>query len=78
MGELSDQERERAYQNLVRRWLPELLAVFLRSVRDPALAYDLVTETLATARLKWEYAPDGDEAVGWLLRLGTRVLGHRL
>jgi hypothetical protein len=56
------------------RWLAETVAVFLRAVRDPALAYDLATETLAAARLRWSSAPDGHERVAWLLELGADVL----
>ena len=74
MGGLSDQQRQIAYETFVSRWLAPLVAVFLRAVRDPALAYDLATETLAAAHLKWESAPPGDEAVDWALRLGTDVL----
>ncbi len=62
------------FELFAERWFTSLLTVFLRSVRYPALAYDLTTETLATARLRWESAPTGDEAVSWLLRLGGKVL----
>jgi hypothetical protein len=74
MGELLAQPEERDYEVFVRRWLAPLVAVFLRAVRDPALAYDLATETLAAARIQWELAPPGDGAVEWVLGLGTRVL----
>jgi DNA-directed RNA polymerase specialized sigma24 family protein len=74
MGELSDQRRERDYEAFVGRWLPQLVAVFLRAVRDPALAYDLATETLAAARVQWELAPAGGETLEWVLRLGMQVL----
>lgn len=73
MGEASD-HAQREYELFASRWFARLVAVFLRSVRDPALAYDLATETLAAARLKWESAPTGHEAVGWLLWLGVGVL----
>jgi hypothetical protein len=74
IGDLSHQRHENDYEAFVSRWLAQVVAVFLRAVRDPALAYDLATETLAAARLQWELAPTGDEAVGWLLRLGAHVL----
>jgi hypothetical protein len=74
MGELSDQRRQADYEAFVVRWLAPLVAVFLRAVRDAALAYDLATETLAAARLRWDVAPPGDEAVQWALGLGTDVL----
>jgi predicted RNA polymerase sigma factor len=74
MGELSGQRLEQSFEAFVARWLRELVAVFLRAVRDPALAYDLATETLAAARLQWESAPVRDETVGWVLQLGAHVL----
>ena len=74
MGELSDQPCEDHYEAFVSRWLAPLVAVFLRAVRDPALAYDLATETLAAARFQWEFAPPGDTGVAWALRLGAKVL----
>jgi predicted RNA polymerase sigma factor len=73
MAELPDQFTE-DFQLFAARWLGELLAVFLRAVRDPALAYDLATETLAAARLRWTSAPDGPERVAWLIGLGGDVL----
>lgn len=74
MGELSHQWAEMGYETFVSLWLAPLVAVFLRVVRDAALAYDLVTETLATAHTEWEAAPPGDAAVEWVLRLGAHVL----
>jgi len=74
MGEVSDQRPETAYVTFVVHWLAPLVAVFLRVVRDPALAYDLATETLASAHLRWDTAPSGDAGVEWVLRLGARVL----
>jgi hypothetical protein len=74
MGELSDQWPETGYEPFVSLWLAPLVAVFLRAVREPALAYDLATETLAAAHLRWD-APRSEEAdVEWVLRLGARVL----
>jgi hypothetical protein len=74
MGELPAQPEERDYEVFARRWLAPLVAVFLRAVRDPALAYDLATETLAAARIEWELAPPCDRAVEWVPGLGTSVL----
>ncbi len=75
MGELSDQRHDPGtFEPFAGRWLAPLVAVFLRSVRHPALAYDLATETLAAAWLRWDIAPSGDEAVEWLLRLAAHVL----
>jgi hypothetical protein len=77
MGELSDQRPERPgtdYEAFVSDWLAPLVAVFLRAVRDAALAYDLATETLAAARLQWRTAPSGEAGVEWVLRLGASVL----
>lgn len=74
MGQVPDQRPEMEYEAFVSRWLAPVVAVFLRVVRDPALAYDLATETLAAAHLRWESAPSGDAGVEWVLRLGTQVL----
>jgi hypothetical protein len=73
MADLPDHSQSE-YELFASRWFARVVAVFLRSIRDPALAYDLATETLAAARLRWESAPSGDEAVDWLLRLGAGVL----
>lgn len=74
MGDLPDQRPGIEYAAFAARWLAPLLAVFLRAIRDPALAYDLATETLATARVQWGSAPSGDASVEWVLRLGASVL----
>jgi hypothetical protein len=74
MGELSDQRPKGDYEAFVSQWLAPLVAVFLRAVRDAALAYDLATETLAAAHFQWGSAPSGDAGVGWVLRLGAHVL----
>ena len=74
MGELSDQQHGTDYRAFAAYWLAPLVAVFLRAVRGPALAYDLATETLAAARLRWEFAPSGNARAAWLLRLGASVL----
>ena len=65
MGAVSD-HAGRDYQLFASNWFVPLVAVFLRSVLEPALAYDLATETIAAARLQWDSAPVGDEAVDWL------------
>jgi hypothetical protein len=74
VGEVSDQRPGMGYETFVSQSLAPLVAVFLRVVRDAALAYDLATETLAAARLRWESAPCGEARVEWVLRLGSKVL----
>lgn len=74
MGELADQSSDIGYQAFVAQWLAPLVAVLLRAVRDPALAYDLATETLAAGRLRWESAPSGDAGVEWVLHLAAQML----
>jgi hypothetical protein len=74
MGDLSDQRPETGYETFVSLWLAPLVAVLLRAVRDPALAYDLATETLAAAHVQWQSAPSGEAGVEWVLRLGAQVL----
>ncbi len=73
MGGVSGHTQE-DYELFAGRWFAQVVAVFLRSVPEPALAYDLATETFAAGLLQWNSAPDGDESVGWLLRLGAGVL----
>lgn len=73
MPELPDQSAD-DFHLFATRWLAETVAVFLRAVRDPALAYDLATETLAAARLRWSSAPEGEDRVAWLLEVGAAVL----
>jgi hypothetical protein len=74
MGRLSDKSRQPDYEAFVSAWLAPLVGVFLRAVRDAALAYDLATETLAAAHVQWESAPCGEAGVEWVLRLGAGVL----
>lgn len=62
------------YRRFAARWMAEIVAVFLRAIREPALAYDLATETMAAARLRWSSAPADCERVAWLLELGADVL----
>lgn len=75
MGEVSDRPRS-GYELFAARRLTPIVAVFLRATRDPALAYDLATETLATARIQWDAAPYGDEAVAWALDLASDLLAR--
>ena len=74
MGGLSDHRSETGYETFVSQWLAPLVAVFLRVAHDAALAYDLTTETLAAARLRWQSAPPGDAAVEWVLQLGAEIV----
>jgi hypothetical protein len=77
MGGLVDQGAGRPdFRSFAARWFAALVAVFLRSVRDPVLAYDLATETLATAHLNWEFAPDSELAADWVLCLAAGVLAE--
>jgi len=73
MGEQSDKSAM-ALEMIAARCFTSLVAVLLRSVRDALLAYDLATETLATARLHSDAAPDQDETLAWLLELAAGVL----
>lgn len=74
MGGLPDEPGQTDYGAFVERWYVEVVAVFLRAVRHPVLAFDLATETLAVAHLQWELAPAGEDALAWALRLGGDVL----
>ncbi|HEY5262107.1 MAG TPA: hypothetical protein VIJ33_08335 [Solirubrobacteraceae bacterium] len=75
MGELSD-HAQRDFERFAATWLAPLVAVLLRAVHDPALAYDLATETLAAARSRWDPtdANENDDRSAWLIALGGSVL----
>jgi len=73
MGEVSADAQE-GWESFGRRWMSPLVMIFLRCVRDSALAYDLATETLAAARTAWIQPPAGDEGGVGLLQLGARTL----
>ncbi len=73
MGELSDHPPG-DFELFAMRWLPGVVAVFIRAARDPALAYDLATETVATGRVRWRSVPARLEPLAWLLELGADVL----
>jgi hypothetical protein len=73
MGDVSDHPKS-DLERFATRWLTPIIGIFLRATRDPALAYDLATETLAAARIQWQSAPGGDQAVAWILDLGAEVL----
>ena len=73
MAELTDQPTD-DFERFATRRLALVVAVFLRAAREPALAYDLATETLAAARLRWETAPAPAERTAWLLEIGATVL----
>ncbi len=75
MGEISDQHvGQPEFSSFTRRWFAPVLAVLVRTVRSPALAYDLATETFATAHIQWDLAPEGELAVEWVLQIGADVL----
>lgn len=53
--------------------LATVIAVFVRAVRDPALAWDLAAETMASAALAWGTFAAGSR-LAWVLEHGRRVL----
>jgi len=53
--------------------LPTVILVFVRAVRDPALAWDLAAETMAAAARSWDTSSGGSR-LEWVLDLGRRVL----
>ena len=75
MSESSDRQAT-DYERFAKRWMTALVAVLLRAVREPVLAYDIATEALATARLRWSSAPEDPERLAWLIQLGTVVLAQ--
>jgi hypothetical protein len=73
VGELSAGEHK-DLEAFARRWLVVVVVLLVRVVREPALAYDLATEAVASARLRWESAPEGDDRAGWLLGISAEIL----
>jgi hypothetical protein len=55
------------FDAFVARWLAPIVAVLLRVVHDPVLAFDLTTESLAAARVTWPQTPDADDRLALLL-----------
>jgi hypothetical protein len=55
------------------RNLATLVFAFVRTVKDPTLAWDLAAETMATAALAWSAFPGGSR-MAWVLEHGRRVL----
>lgn len=53
--------------------LATVIAVFVRVVRDPALAWDLAAETMASAAVAWGTFAAGSR-MAWVLEHGRRVL----
>jgi hypothetical protein len=60
MSASRDEAREE-WDDFGRRHLALLVAVLLRVVGDPAIAFDLAIETLATLRRRWSECPADDE-----------------
>lgn len=73
MGELSP-NTEADWESFGRRWLTPLVAILVRTVHEPALAFDVCTETLAAARTEWPHPIGGDDALAELLALAARIL----
>ncbi len=71
---VAPREAQEGWESFGRRWMSPLVMIFLRCVRDAALAYDLATETLAAARTAWTQPPAGDGGGVGLLHLGARTL----
>lgn len=73
MGELSAAGQQ-DFEAFARRWLVVVVTLLVRVVREPALAYDLATEAVAAARLRWKSAPGSDDQAGWLFGISAEIL----
>lgn len=60
MSANQDQAHE-GWDEFARQHLALLVAVLLRIVGDPGVAFDLAVETLATLRRRWSASPDANE-----------------
>lgn len=53
--------------------LPTLILAFVRALKDPALAWDVAAEAMASAALAWGTFPGGSR-MAWVLGHGRRAL----
>jgi hypothetical protein len=56
--------------------LMSVVGVMLRVVREPALAFDLATELLAVAAMRWQRAPAEASRMAWVLGFAPALI-HR-
>jgi hypothetical protein len=75
MGGLSA-ETDANWESFGVRWLSTLVAIVLRTVRDPAVALDLATETLAAARTLWDDPSAGERGLVDVIGLAARILAR--
>src|SRR5256885_1864031 len=75
MGELSA-KTEANWESFGRRWFSTLVAIFLWTVHDPALALDLATETLASAGTRWEQPPADDRGLVNVIGFAAGILAR--
>lgn len=73
MGDLSASGQQ-DFEAFAGRWLVVVVALLVRVVREPALAYDLATEVAAAARVRWKSAPGSDDQAGGLLEICAEIL----
>ena len=63
------------WDDFARRRLALLVAVLLRIVGDPAIAFDLALETLATLRRRWSESPvDDEDRLIWAFETGQALI----
>lgn len=60
------------------RNLPVVAAVMMRVLREPALAFDLTTELLAIAALRWDRYRAEESRTAWVLAFGGQLLARAL
>jgi hypothetical protein len=68
-------EAHEGWDEFARQRAALLVAVLLRVVGDPGVAFDLAVETLATLRRRWSESPAGDEQLlVWALECSRALL----
>jgi hypothetical protein len=61
-----------------RRNFAPVVAVVIRAVRDPALAFDLATELMAVAALHWDRYPAVGSRMAWVLGFAPALVTRAL
>jgi hypothetical protein len=75
MGEVSA-DRRQDWDEFARLHASPLLLILLRIVHEPALAFDLATETLAAIQTECDAPPHADQALADLIDCASRQLSR--
>jgi hypothetical protein len=77
MTDLIDSNAEGSPAAWTSRSFATVVAVMVRAVRDPALAFDLATELLAVAAFRWDRY-SAESRMAWVLAFGPALVARAL